>query len=131
MKCVVDTHILLWTLLEPKKLSATTIHAYEQADEVQASSITFWEISLKYRLGKLDLGALTPHDILIAAKESNFKIADIDSFVTATFYELPLGDHKDPFDRMLVWYAIQNLIPLISRDSRFSEYAEAGLELIC
>ena len=44
------------------------LKAYEEANEVQVSNINFGVISLKYRLGKLDLGKLTPEDILIAAK---------------------------------------------------------------
>ncbi len=129
MKYIVDTHILIWTLLDPKKLSLTILSDYEGASEVQVSNINFWEISLKYKLGKLDLGGLTPEDIFIAAKESNFTVINIDAEITSSLYKLPLRDHKDPFDRLLVWYAIQNKIPLISRDGKFSQYEQDGLEL--
>lgn len=57
MKFIIDTHILIWTLLDPEKLSKNILQAYAEADEVQVSNINFWKISLKYRLGKLDLGA--------------------------------------------------------------------------
>ena len=130
MKYIVDTHILLWSILDPGKLSENILQTYDQADEVQASNINFWEISLKYRLGKLDLGDLTPHDIYIAAIESNYKIICIDAQSTATIYKLPLGKHKDPFDRMLIWYAIRNDIPLISRDNLLSQYEIDGLRII-
>ena len=130
MKYIVDTHILLWSILDSGKLSESIIQTYEQADEIQASNINFWEISLKYRLGKLDLGDLTPYDIYIAAIESNYKIICIDAQTTATIYKLPLGKHKDPFDRILIWYAIQNDTALISRDSSFDEYNIEGLRVI-
>lgn len=45
-------------------------------------------------------------------------------------YKLPSGDHKDPFDIMLIWYAIQNNIPLISRDRSFKQYESEGLKVI-
>ena len=130
MKYIVDTHVLLWTLLDPDKLSKNTLQAYEQADEIQASNINFWEISLKYKLGKLDLGNLTPQDLLVAAKDSHFKIIEIDSTIMATMYQLPMGTHKDPFDRILIWYAIQNNIPLISRDGLFEQYKNEGLTVV-
>ncbi len=130
MKYLVDTHILLWSILDPGKLSENILQTYEQADEVQASNINFWEISLKYRLGKLDLGDLTPHDLFTVAIESNYKIICIDAQTTATSYKLPLGKHKDPFDRMLIWHAIQNDIALISRDSLFDQYKIEGLKII-
>ncbi len=131
MRVIVDTHILIWTLLDPEKLSQKILTLYEEANEVQVSNINFWEISLKYKLGKLDLGRLTPDDLFIAAKKSNFKVVNIDAEITSSLYQLPLRDHKDPFDRLLIWYSIQNKIPLISRDGKFSQYGEDGLELAC
>lgn len=130
MKYIVDTPVLLWTLLEPTKLSKNIVQIYDQADEIQVSNINFWEISLKYKLGKLDLGDLTPHDLLIASKESHFKIIEIDANIMSTLYQLPLDKHKDPFDRILIWYAIQNNIPLISRDGLFGEYENEGLKVV-
>lgn len=130
MKYIVDTHVLLWTLLDPGKLSQNILSVYEQADEVQASNINFWEISLKYKLGKLELEDLTPEDILTAAENSHFKIININSQITSTMYKLPLAEHKDPFDRILIWYAIQNNIPIISRNGLFKQYENAGLKII-
>lgn len=130
MKFIIDTHVLIWTLLDPEKLSKSTLNAYAKADEVQVSNINFWEISLKVRLGKLDLGGLTPEDIYLAAKESNFKIIDIGSQTTSTLYQLPLRNHKDPFDRLLIWHSIQHKTILISQDGKFSQYEEDGLILL-
>jgi len=130
MKYIVDTHILIWTLLDPEKLSKKTLETFDHADEIQVSNINFWEISLKYRLGKLDLDGLTPEDIFTAAKDSNFKIINVDSETTSTLYKLPLRDHKDPFDRLLVWHSIKNKTTLISQDGKFSQYKKDGLMLL-
>jgi len=130
MKYIVDTHILIWTLLDPEKLSKNTLETFNRADEIQVSNINFWEISLKYRLGKLDLDELTPEDIFTAAKDSNFKIINVDSETTSTLYKLPLRDHKDPFDRLLVWHSIKNKTTLISQDGKFSQYKKDGLMLL-
>lgn len=130
MRCIVDTHILLWTLLDPDKLSKRILQAYEVSDEIQVSNINFWEVSLKYSLGKLDLEGLTPEDICLTAKESNFNIININAQTTSSLYQLPLRDHKDPFDRLLIWYAIQHKITLLSKDGKFEQYKEDGLLLI-
>ena len=130
MKYILDTHILLWTLLEPSKLSKNIINIYEQADEIQVCNINFWEISLKYKLGKLSLNGYQPEDLLQAARDSYFKIINIDAKITSSVYHLPLKKHKDPFDRLLFWYAIQNKIPLISRDTRINEYEAEGLVIV-
>jgi PIN domain nuclease of toxin-antitoxin system len=50
---------------------------------------------------------------------------------TITFSELPLKEnHKDPFDRMLLWQAITNKMEFISKDGLFDQYKENGLKLI-
>jgi len=130
MSYLVDTHILLWTLMDTAKLSHKVRQLYASTPNIQASNINFWEISLKYRLGKLDLGGLTPDDIYQAACDSHFKIIDIDSKTMASLHKLPLGKHKDPFDRMLIWHAIQHHSILISRDSYFDDYQQYGLKLL-
>ena len=130
MKYIIDTHILIWTLLDPEKLSQNILDVYAKADEVQVSNINFWEISLKYRLGKLALEGLTPKDIYFAAKESHFKIINIDSQTASTLYQLPLRDHKDPFDRLLIWHSIRHETTLISRDGKFDQYKKDGLLLL-
>jgi PIN domain nuclease of toxin-antitoxin system len=48
----------------------------------------------------------------------------------ALFYQLPKLEHKDPFDRMLIWQAISNDLILISKDSQFDNYSQYGLNAI-
>ncbi len=130
MNCLVDTHILLWSLLDSGRLSNNILHLYDDADEVAVSNISFWEISLKYRLGKLELKGITPDDLLVAARESHFKIIDIDAETMASLHQLPLRNHRDPFDRILIWHAIRNQTTLLSRDNAFEAYWQDGLRLI-
>lgn len=130
MSYLVDTHILLWSLLDPSRLSSNIIQLYNDADEIAVSNISFWEISLKYRLGKLELKGITPESLLTAAKESHFKIIDIEAETMASLHQLPLRNHRDPFDRILIWYAIRNQVTLLSRDHAFIEYQKDGLLLI-
>lgn len=47
----------------------------------------------------------------------------------ATSYELPIH-HKDPFDRFLIWEAIQNDFVLISADKKMDLYIKEGLKVI-
>lgn len=130
MNCLVDTHILLWSLLDPSRLSDNIVQLYNEADEVSVSNINFWEISLKYRLGKLELEGITPEELLTAAKESHFKIIDINAETMASLHQLPLRNHRDPFDRILIWHAICSQTTLLSRDRAFDEYQQDGLLLV-
>jgi len=129
MKYLIDTHILLWALISPERIPSRIIKALEKAEKVFVSSITFWEISLKYSIGKLNLSNITPEELPEISIKSGFNILEVDSKIMSAFHKLPRKSHKDPFDRMLIWVAIQNNLELISIDEHFSDYRENGLKL--
>jgi len=55
-----------------------------------------------------------------------------DLFTGYSYIELPLKkNHKDPFDRMLIWQAITGNMTMISKDEFFEQYKKDGLKLIC
>ncbi len=100
-------------------------------DEKYISGINLWEISIKYALGKLELYGVTPDQIGPIALESGFHIADIHFPIFAGYYKLPQkSNHRDPFDRMLIWQSIQDGYVFISQDPKAAQYKEDGLRLI-
>jgi len=132
MNCLVDTHYLLWSLIEPQRIEKPVQAILESDEHVKyVSSVSFWEISLKYALGKLELEGTTPEEILETSGESGFELLQLDPREAATSYQLPkIADHKDPFDRMLIWQCIQRDLTMVSSDPRMREYKGFGLRLL-
>lgn len=127
---LLDTHSFLWSIWQPEKLGQQAVAVLENADNnVFVSSITFWEISLKYALGKLTLGC-KPDDLLKVADDMSLAKLSLSPEEAALFYQLPKLPHKDPFDRMLIWQAISRDLVLISHDSQFEHYNQYGLKVI-
>ena len=61
----------------------------------------------------------------------NFTIINIQEKESITFHELPLkANHKDPFDRMLIWQSIVKNMTMISKDGLFEQYKEDGLKIM-
>lgn len=87
-------------------------------------------MSLKYALGKIDLENCKPDDMPEIATKMHIQIIQPTDRETATFYRLPRATHKDPFDRMIIWQAIQQNIVLISKDAHFPEYEKFGLVVL-
>ena len=130
MRFLLDTHSFLWAVFDPAKLSRSARSAIKDpANDVFVSVITFWEVSLKYGLGKIDLEGIGPEDLPRIAEEMGLEILYITSNEAATFHKLPRLAHRDPFDRLLIWQAIQQKMTLISRDRSFKEYKEYGLKI--
>ena len=48
----------------------------------------------------------------------------------STYFKLPKIKHKDPFDRLITWQAINNNITLISKDKVVKEYQAFGLNVL-
>lgn len=131
MSYLVDTHIFLWSLLSPKKISKKIKDILlDPALTKNLSAITFWEISLKYQIGKLDLFGVLPEELLRLAKEAGFEILSLECETASSFYKLPKLKNKDPFDRMLAWQAIKYDYQLLTQDADFAGYKDHGLKIV-
>jgi PIN domain nuclease of toxin-antitoxin system len=130
MTYLLDTHSFLWAIFSPDKLSKSARETIkDRENEIAVSVVTFWEISLKYALGKLDLVSIKPEDLPGAAEKAGIDILQITPQEAASFHNLPRLTHKDPFDRLIIWQAIQRNMPLISKDREFKDYRKFGLKI--
>ena len=68
MRLLLDTHVLLWALIEPTRLSKATQAVLEDPEnEVLFSAASIWEIAIKSALGRADF-QVAPAEILEAAQ---------------------------------------------------------------
>lgn len=130
MGYLLDTHILLWSFFEPERLSYEVQEILQKNSNCYISSLTLFEISLKYGLGKLHLNELTPEGVFSEIKRLKYNILEIKAVDIIDFHNLPQKIHKDPFDKMLVWQAIKNNLTLISQDKKMEIFKENGLKAI-
>jgi PIN domain nuclease of toxin-antitoxin system len=131
MKCLIDTHIFLWSLFSPERISVQPAKIIrESSNRIFVSVITFWEIALKFSLNKLELEGITPDAPPEIADKMSFEPLNLSAEDAAAFYHLPRITHKDPFDRMLIWQAIREKLVLISKDSKIAAYEEYGLKIL-
>jgi len=131
MNYLLDTHYVLLSLFAPGKIPASIVKIIEnEEDEKYVSGISIWKISLKYSIGKLELYGTNPEGLYDSILEAGFKILDLKNIDAATFFRLPLQDnHKDPFDRLLIWQAIQNNLIFLTKDKKIDQYRKNGLHL--
>jgi PIN domain nuclease of toxin-antitoxin system len=131
MSCLLDTHALLWSLFDPSRLGKKAADSIQNPEvTVSVSVVSLWEISLKFATGKLELSGVTPDDFPAIIRQSGFDILPIDADDAATFHHLPRMEHKDPFDRLIIWQAISHKLTLISQDSAFAAYKKLGLKVL-
>jgi len=131
MEFLLDTHTLIWSQLDPSLLSKRTRKIIEDPyNDIFFSPINMWEIATKYSVKKNFMSGLTPIAFLDAIeKTGEFEYLEFLPGSAASSYELPMY-HRDPFDRMLVWEALQHDYILLSSDSELDAYKSEGLRLI-
>ncbi len=113
---LLDTHVFLWAVLEPEKLSRRSLELLEDPDnKLLVSVASAWEISTKFRLGRLD-GAKS----VVRHYQQALSGLGAESLPITNAHALLAGswpmDHKDPFDRMLAAQAHLGSFPIVSAD---------------
>jgi hypothetical protein len=121
---LLDTHVFIWAVSEPAKLSgAVRLALSSRANAIFVSAVTPWEISIKQALGRLRF----PLDLFDAT---------IDRLGYRTLPVLPAHGiaagalprhHNDRFDRMLIAQAVREGLALVTADRVFARYGCAVL----
>src|SRR5438552_10823375 len=102
MTLLLDTHVLLWWLDDPKQLSRQAKKAIQDgANSVYVSAAVAWEIAIKKALGKLD----APDDLEDVLAANRFLSLPITIPHALAVLALP-NHHLDPFDRILIAQAL-------------------------
>ena len=127
MRVLLDTHVLLWWLSGEAALSAAARSAIADADnETFVSAASAWEISIKYKQGRLPTAANFVADLDEAIARHGFSAVPITVHHGNRAGALPLH-HKDPFDRMLIAQALAESLTLVSNERLFDNYGVARL----
>lgn len=123
MRLLLDTHILIWALGEPKRLPKEVRAALESpSNEVLFSAVSIWEIAIKAQIGRVNFD-VSPAEITQAALDSGFVELPVRAEHGAMVSNLPLH-HRDPFDRLLVAQAMTEPCRLITVDAILGNYSE-------
>ena len=118
MRLLLDTHVMLWALSDPGRLSARARSAIAaEENEVFVSVISPWEIATKKSRNRIE----TPDDFNRGLESSRFKLLPVLLRHTRAIESMP-HHHRDPFDRMLVAQAIVDGMTLVTADRKLTRY---------
>ncbi|HET7232737.1 MAG TPA: type II toxin-antitoxin system VapC family toxin [Longimicrobium sp.] len=122
MRLLLDTHALLWWLTGDQRMPGAVSSAIKDAsNEVLVSAASAWEITTKYRIGKLPTATRLVSDFDAVLRSEGFEGLPI-TIAHAQRGGLLPGPHKDPFDRMLVAQAQAESLALVSNEDVFDQY---------
>ena len=119
VRLLLDTHLLLWALSDPRRVGRAGLALIERSD-VYVSAASIWEISIKAAQGKLKA---RPDTVLHSIDPAGFSLLPIQGEHAARVFELGMH-HADPFDRLLVAQAQLESMTLLTNDETLSAYGK-------
>ena len=122
MNILLDTHILLWHLMDDPRLNSNKSKIIENTQHQKFLSIaSLWEIAIKSSIGKLhiqqSIETIVPREVTIL----DIKLPHLKQVQQLPFH------HRDPFDRIIIAQAMYEKFTIMSDDKYFQEY---DIELI-
>ena len=117
MRCLLDTQVMLWWLLDDPRLGAESRQLLA-TKPCLVSVASIWEVAIKHRIGKLEVSPVVFRDQSIAAGADLLPVLDSHVIETA---QLPLL-HQDPFDRLLIAQARVEGLMAVSSDRQWVGY---------
>ena len=115
MILLLDTHLLLWAVGMPDRLSTAARALLEDPDiQLFFSAASLWEIAIKRGLGRTDF-QVDPRLLRRGLTDNGYRELAITGEHALQVDSLPLI-HKDPFDRILVAQAMAEGITLLTSD---------------
>jgi PIN domain nuclease of toxin-antitoxin system len=135
MKYLLDTHIWLWSLLEPEKLKDAIVQVLEdEENELFISPITVWETLVLAEKGRIELTPSPNEWVIEALKRGQVKEATLSHSIAIKSRQIELP-HQDPADRFIAATAWENDFTLITEDEKlkgatqiklFSEHSQVS-----
>lgn len=122
MRLLLDTHVWIWWLTDPDRLSRPAYMALRDADsELFLSPASTWELMVKSTAGRVAVSESVEALVEEAIAASGVQPLPIEHRHALQLRQLP-AHHRDPFDRMLVAQAQSAGLILVTADQQLAAY---------
>ena len=121
-RVLLDTHVLLWTLLAPERLSdRVRVLVRDRRTTVLVSAVSAWEVATKHRLGQLPDASS-----VVSGYGDHLRRLGVEELPVTSPHALTAGsfeiEHRDPFDRVLAAQALHEGVQLATSDPAFAAF---------
>lgn len=122
MKLLLDTHTFLWSMSNGPLSTAARQAFLDIENDLYFSAASYWEISIKISIGKLQLASNWSQLIDREMQVNTVRWLPIEKTHCQELLNLPFH-HGDPFDRLLISQATYEGMTVVTQDENIGRYA--------
>lgn len=121
---LIDTHIWLWWVTDPSRLSEAQVRAIEshESDIIGVSAISCWEVAKLAQLGRISLGRSVQEFLALALSYPGMQLLPLTPEIAVASTQLPGEFRSDPADEILVATARIHRCSLVTSDRKLRAY---------
>jgi PIN domain nuclease of toxin-antitoxin system len=121
---LLDTHALIWLVVEPQRLSqpaAASIRSAYRADGIGIASITLWELAMLFARGHMQTTGTIESSVRLMVDRAHVVVKGITPEIAALATQFPDNYPADPADRLIGATARAEGLTLVTRDRKIRE----------
>ncbi len=119
---VLDTHVWIWWVSAPRKLSPPARRAVQEAKELVVSAISLWEVAMLVAKSRLELDRDVGLWMRQALAAPGIRLAPLSTEIAVRSTSLGRDFHGDPADRLIVATALELDAALVTKDDRLRSW---------
>ena len=129
MRYLLDTHIILWALLDDKSLDKKVKELIlNKNNEIYYSTVSSWEVEIKHQKDKNF--KLSGEQFIFLCDQNNLLNLNINNKHVNNLKNIENKINNDPFDRMLLSQAKAENMILITHDKKFKNYDKNNILIV-